>query len=136
MPDARIPAQPGREIPVGTWGTWGTDPFGNATAADFADALDATGPEGREALIRGVLTRTVDATGHLGEADEAVAAALLAAQYPGGEPAETPYGPASDRVDPDDPDDSKQWPAMLNRLRTVLAPPPSSLAGEAARSRS
>ncbi|WP_327732378.1 DUF4259 domain-containing protein [Streptomyces sp. NBC_00487] len=118
---------------MGTWGTWGTDPFGNATAADFADALDATGPEGREALIRGVLTRTVDATGHLGEADDAVAAALLAAQYPGGEPAETPYGPASDRVDPDD---SKQWRAMLNRLRTVLAPPPSSLAGEAARSRS
>jgi hypothetical protein len=33
-------------------------------------------------------------------------------------------GPASNWVDPDD---SKQWRAMLDRLRTVLAPPPSSL---------
>ncbi|WP_331735279.1 DUF4259 domain-containing protein [Streptomyces sp. NBC_00597] len=68
-------------------------PFGNDTAADFADVFDDTESEAREALIRGVLIPTIDATGHLPEADEAVAAALIAARCPGGEPVDTPYGP-------------------------------------------
>lgn len=67
--------------------------FGNDTAADFADVFDDTESEAREALIRGVLIPTIDATGHLPEADEAVAAALIAARCPGGEPVDTPYGP-------------------------------------------
>src|SRR5262245_13461015 len=68
-------------------GTWDTGPFDNDTAADFANALDDAEPEAREALIRGVLVRTIDATGYLAEADEAVAAAaLIAAQCPGGDP--------------------------------------------------
>ncbi|MFF0561988.1 DUF4259 domain-containing protein [Streptomyces sp. NPDC004266] len=46
-------------------------------AADFANALDDAQPEAREALIRGVLIRTIDATGYLTEAEEAVAAAAL-----------------------------------------------------------
>ncbi|MFR9757596.1 DUF4259 domain-containing protein, partial [Streptomyces sp. TR06-5] len=55
-------------------GTWDTGPFDNDTAADFANALDEAEPEAREALIRGVLVRTIDATGYLTEAEEAVAA--------------------------------------------------------------
>ncbi|MFD7602088.1 DUF4259 domain-containing protein [Streptomyces mirabilis] len=42
-------------------GTWGTGPFGNDTAADFANALDDAEPEACETLIRGVLIRTIDA---------------------------------------------------------------------------
>ena len=77
------------------------------------------------------------------------AAALIAAQCPGGTPIDTPYGPeepmpafpddlrtladtALARIIGDqagaasnwvDPEDWKQWRANLNRLRTVLAPP-------------
>ncbi|SED60859.1 DUF4259 domain-containing protein [Streptomyces sp. Ag109_O5-10] len=136
-------------------GTWATGPFDNDTAADFANALDDAEPEAREAMIRGVLIRTIDATGFLAEADEAVAAAaLIAAQCPGGEPVDTPYGPktpmpafpadlraladeglariASDEAGPAsnwvDPEDRKQWRTMLTRLRAVLAPAPPSIA--------
>jgi hypothetical protein len=131
-------------------GTWDTGPFDNDSAADFAGDLDDAKPEDREALIRGVLTRTVDATGWLTEGEEAVAAAaLIAAQCPGGEPIDTPYGPEEPmpafpddlrtladkvlaRIISDqagaasnwvDPEDWKQWRANLNRLRAVLAPP-------------
>jgi hypothetical protein len=149
--DARIPAQLHEEI---TMGTWDTGPFDNDTAADFANALDDARPEEREALIRGVLTRTVDAIGWLTEGEEAVAAAaLIAAQCPGGASIDTPYGPEkpmpafsndlrtladealarviSDEAGPAsnwvDPADWKQWRANLNRLRIVLAPPPPSI---------
>ncbi|MFF3620753.1 DUF4259 domain-containing protein [Streptomyces sp. NPDC002467] len=136
-------------------GTWDTGPFDNDTAADFANALDDAEPEAREALIRGVLVRTIDATGYLTEAEEAVAAAaLIAAQCPGGEPVDMSYGPetpmpvfpsdlraladeALARIAGDedglasnwvDPEDWKQWRAILTRLRAVLAPPPPSIA--------
>jgi hypothetical protein len=43
---------------------------------------------------RGVLVRTIDATGYLTEAEEAVAAAtLIAAQRQGGEAVDMSYGP-------------------------------------------
>lgn len=75
-------------------GTWGTGPFDNDEAADFAGDLDDAPPGEREALVRGVLTRTVGATGFLDEAERAVAAtALIAAHCPGGRPVETVYGP-------------------------------------------
>ena len=75
-------------------GTWGIGPFDNDTAADFAGDLDDAPPGEREALVREVLTRTVRATGYLDEAQQAVAAAaLIAAQCPGGRPVETVYGP-------------------------------------------
>jgi hypothetical protein len=78
--DVSISAKLSEEIIVDTWDT---GPFDNDTAADFANALDDAEPEEREALIRGVLTRTVNATGTLVEAEEAVAAAaLIAAQCP------------------------------------------------------
>ncbi|MDT7843393.1 DUF4259 domain-containing protein [Streptomyces justiciae] len=135
-------------------GTWDTGPFDNDSAADFADDLDDAKLEDREALIRGILTRTVDATGWLTEGEQAVAAAaLIAAQCPDGAPIDTPYGPeqpmpafpgdlrtladtALARIISDqagaasnwvDPEDWKQWQANLNRLRAVLAPPPPSI---------
>lgn len=75
-------------------GTWGTGPFDNDTAADFAGDLDDAPPGEREAHVRGVLARTVSAAGYLDVAQEAVAAAaLIAAQCPGGRPVETVYGP-------------------------------------------
>ncbi|MFJ5270802.1 DUF4259 domain-containing protein [Streptomyces sp. NPDC088358] len=91
VPHARIRTTLRKEISMGPWDT---GPFGDDTAADFANALDDAEPESCEALIRGVLVRTVVATGFLREADEAVAAAaLIAAQCLGGEPVDTPYGP-------------------------------------------
>lgn len=133
-------------------GTWGTGPFDNDAAADFAGDLDDASPGEREALVRGVLTRTVKAMGYPGEAPEAVAAAaLIAAQCPGGEPVDTVYGPeqpllafpqnlrdlaaqALDRVMADewwsetwiDPADARQWLASVKALRNVLDPPPVS----------
>ncbi|MET9040696.1 DUF4259 domain-containing protein [Streptomyces mirabilis] len=132
-------------------GTWDTGPFDNDTAADFAIALDRASPEEREVLIRGVLVRTVNATGYLTEAEEAIAAAaLIAAQCPGGEPIETAYGPekampafpvdlrtlaaeAIARILDDgsglaanwvDPADASRWLTSISRLHTGLAPPP------------
>ena len=134
-------------------GAWGTGPFDNDTAADFANELDDAPHGDREALVRGVLARTVRATGDLDEAQEAVAAAaLIAARCPGGQPACTAYGPrqplpdfpqdlrelaaeALDRVLADEwwpgtwvaPADERQWLASLRMLREVLDPPPASL---------
>lgn len=97
------------------------------------------------------MTRTVTATGYLAEAQEAVAAAaLIAAQCPGGQPAGTVYGPrqplpafpqdlrglaaqALDRVLADesgmsgwvDPADARQWLSSIKVLRDVLDPPPT-----------
>ncbi|WP_406131357.1 DUF4259 domain-containing protein [Streptomyces sp. NBC_00989] len=134
-------------------GTWDTGPFDNDTAADFAIALDHANPDEREVLIRGVLVRTVSATGYLSEAEEAIAAAaLIAAQCPGGEPIDTAYGPekampafpvdlrtltaeALTRILDDesglaanwvDPADASRWLATISRLHTILAPPPES----------
>ncbi|MGA5550821.1 DUF4259 domain-containing protein [Streptomyces pseudogriseolus] len=131
-------------------GTWGTGPFDNDAAADFAGALDAAGPERRVAMVRDVLVRTTEAGGRLDDADEAVAAAaLVAAQCPGGEPVDTAYGPeqpmpafpddlrkpadealARTATDPCGPapdwvdaEDAEQWQAVLARLRAVLVPP-------------
>ncbi|MGA5521798.1 DUF4259 domain-containing protein [Streptomyces pseudogriseolus] len=138
-------------------GTWGTGPFDNDAAADFAGALDAAGPERRVAVVRDVLVRTTEAGGRLDDADEAVAAAaLVAAQCPGGEPVDTAYGPeqpmpafpddlrkladealARTATDPCGPapdwvdaEDAEQWQAVLARLRAVLVPPPAISASD------
>ncbi|GAA2997443.1 hypothetical protein GCM10010519_32860 [Streptomyces lactacystinicus] len=135
-------------------GTWDTGPFDNDTAADFANALDDARNEEREALIRGVLARTVKATGDLTEGEEAVAAAaVIALQCPGGEFVETDYGPetpmppfpadlrtlaaeALTRIADDDSgpaanwvkaEGARRWLAMINGLRAVLDPPPPSI---------
>ncbi|MEU3724242.1 DUF4259 domain-containing protein [Streptomyces sp. NPDC031705] len=130
-------------------GTWDTGPFDNVTAADFCGDLDEADADEREGLVRDALLRVVDTADLLEapRADEAVAAAaLVAAQCPGGEPADPVYGPeeplpdltalrdlalrALDRVMtgpselPDlwEGEDGGRWRANLRRLRDVLRP--------------
>jgi hypothetical protein len=80
-------------------GTWDTGHFDNDTAADFAGDLDAASVDRRAELVREALVPAVGTDGGAGDldADEAVvavaAAALVAAQCPGGPPVETVYGP-------------------------------------------
>ncbi|MHA6761534.1 DUF4259 domain-containing protein [Streptacidiphilus sp. PAMC 29251] len=88
----------GRE---GTVGTWDFGPFDNDQAADLAFTLDEANLEDREDLVRKVLERAANATGYLDawKAQEAVAAAaLIAAQCPGGEPCSI-YGPLEKTLD-------------------------------------
>ncbi|MEU0274038.1 DUF4259 domain-containing protein [Streptomyces sp. NPDC006307] len=77
-------------------GTWDTGPFDNDTAADFAGDLDEAAEDERAGLLRDALARAAGTTGYL-EADVAdtavAAAALVAAQCPGGEPTDQVYGP-------------------------------------------
>ncbi|MFB6879073.1 DUF4259 domain-containing protein [Streptomyces sp. NPDC056323] len=68
-------------------GTWDIGPFENDMAADFAYTLDETTQDKREERVRATLIRTIQALDHLKspEGAEAVAAAaLIAAQCPGG----------------------------------------------------
>ncbi|MEV6702838.1 DUF4259 domain-containing protein [Streptomyces sp. NPDC051453] len=77
-------------------GTWDIGHFDNDTAADFSYTLDETAMDQRANLIRTTLTRTAQTQDYLdnSRAVEAVAAAaLVAAQCPGGEPVTTSYGP-------------------------------------------
>ncbi|WP_327733632.1 DUF4259 domain-containing protein [Streptomyces nojiriensis] len=131
-------------------GTWDIGPFDNDTAADFSGDLDEA-PEGeREGLIRDALLRAIGTSDHLDQdiAVEAVAAAaLVAAQCPGGEPVTTAYGPdlplprlstelrelavqALDRVVTDPSElmelwceagEDGPWRAGLVRIRTALS---------------
>ncbi|MFC9157848.1 DUF4259 domain-containing protein [Streptomyces bauhiniae] len=77
-------------------GTWDAGPFDNDAAADFAGDLDEAAAGEREGIVRGALTRVIDTVDYL-EAPESevavAAAALVAAQCPGGEPADPVYGP-------------------------------------------
>ncbi|MBW8483618.1 DUF4259 domain-containing protein [Actinomadura parmotrematis] len=77
-------------------GTWGTGPFDNDRAADFSGDLDEVAEAERSALIRWALEAAADAEGGLDASagDVAIAAAaLVAAQCPGGAPVTTVYGP-------------------------------------------
>jgi hypothetical protein len=131
-------------------GTWDIGHFDNDTAADFSGDLDDA-PQGKRAeLIRVALTDVVRTEDYL-DSDEAVvavaAAALVAAQCPGGEPVTTAYGPdkplpelpvemrglavqALDRVVTEPSEllelwteggDGAQWKEGIGRLRAVLA---------------
>ncbi|MFF7454449.1 DUF4259 domain-containing protein [Kitasatospora sp. NPDC008115] len=136
-------------------GTWDIGHFDNDTAADFSGALDEAAPEEREGLVRRVLTVVADtaAEDYL-DSDEAAkavaAAALVAAQCPGGEPVTTSYGPdeplpafaadlrplavqALDRVVADESElaelwdeteESEDWRRTVKDLRAVLDPEP------------
>ncbi|MFE6866330.1 DUF4259 domain-containing protein [Kitasatospora sp. NPDC057692] len=139
-------------------GTWDIGHFDNDNAADFSGALDETAPAEREAVIRRVLTDVVDtaADDYLDsyEATKAVAAAaLIAAQCPGGEPVTTSYGPeqplpvfsadlrplaaeALDRVLADESElaelwdeseDAAAWRSTVADLRAVLVPGPAAV---------
>lgn len=134
-------------------GTWDASPFGSDTAADFAGVLDELALEERPSAIREALEAVIGETGYL-DSDESVvavaAAALVAAQCPGGEPVDSVYGPdeevpklpvdlrplavkALDRVvGPDSEleqlwDESggaEKWGAEISRLRLVLSEQP------------
>ncbi|MFD7735608.1 DUF4259 domain-containing protein [Kitasatospora phosalacinea] len=144
-----IAAQRREEIIMGTWGI---GPFENDMAADFADALDEAAEDEREGLVRTTLTRTIQTQDlESPEGAEAVAAAaLIAAQCPGGEPISTSYGPdqalpifaidlrslaveALDRVVAENSEladlwyeaaDGPKWRQTVSRIRAVLAPEP------------
>jgi hypothetical protein len=136
-------------------GTWDIQPFDNDTAADFANDLDDADTPEREALIRMVLMRAADSKDYLEapEAEEAVAAAaLVAAQCSGTEPANIPYGPEEpiptlpadlrslavaslDRVLADESELSelweeseggRAWKRSIGQLRQVLDPAPQT----------
>ncbi|MGW7328504.1 DUF4259 domain-containing protein [Streptomyces sp. NPDC054840] len=77
-------------------GTWDVGPFDNDTAADFCSSLDETAEADRPGLVRDALVHVLDADDPLDQqlAVEAVAAAaLVAAQCPGGRPVTSAYGP-------------------------------------------
>ncbi|MFJ1790133.1 DUF4259 domain-containing protein [Kitasatospora griseola] len=77
-------------------GAWDIGPFDNDNAADFSGELDDTAPERREDLIRAVFGVALGEFDDL-DADDGdriiAAAALVAAQCPGGTPVDTAYGP-------------------------------------------
>lgn len=130
-------------------GTWDVGPFDNDTAADFGGDLDEVTAGEREGIVRSALTRVIDTAAYL-EAPESevavAAAALVAAQCPGGEPADPIYGPkeplpdlaglrdlalqALDRImtepselmDLWDESDGGPWRANIRRLQNVLLP--------------
>ncbi|MFJ8430988.1 DUF4259 domain-containing protein [Kitasatospora sp. NPDC094019] len=134
-------------------GTWDIGHFDNDTAADYCGALDEAPPGEREGLLRHALTLTAEAGAEdYLDSDEAVralaAAALVAAQCPGGEPVTTAYGPgeplpvlaadlrplavaALDRTVAeeselaelwDETEDGPAWRRAVQALRDVLAP--------------
>ncbi|WP_371495681.1 DUF4259 domain-containing protein [Kitasatospora sp. NBC_00374] len=77
-------------------GTWDIGPFDNDTAADFCGGLDRADAGERAGLVRAALDGALACPGYL-DSDEGApavaAAALVAAQGPGGEPHRSAYGP-------------------------------------------
>ncbi|WP_346535489.1 DUF4259 domain-containing protein [Micromonospora sp. DPT] len=77
-------------------GTWDSGPFDNDTAADWCGDLDDADIAKRPGLVREALSRAAGEDGYL-DADiacEAIAAAaMVAAQQPGGQPITSPYAP-------------------------------------------
>ncbi|WP_131737093.1 DUF4259 domain-containing protein [Actinomadura roseirufa] len=130
-------------------GTWDTGPFDNDTAADFSGQLDALDEDERPAAIRGAFQDVLAETDYLDyyEATIAVAAAaLVAAQCPGGKPTDEVYGPdgsipplstdlrplavrALDRITAEDSElhelweetGAEGWLAEIEALRTILS---------------
>ncbi|MFF8565356.1 DUF4259 domain-containing protein [Streptomyces albidoflavus] len=79
-------------------GTWGVGPFDSDTAADFCGEVDGVVLGEREQAVRIALLRAADVPDGVEidacEAERAVAAAaLVAAQCPGGESVASVYGP-------------------------------------------
>ncbi|MEW1613945.1 MULTISPECIES: DUF4259 domain-containing protein [unclassified Streptomyces] len=77
-------------------GAWDIGHFDNDTAADFGRRVDDAEPEKKADVLRAVLTAAAGTApqDYLDGGEEAIAAAaLVAAQCPGGEPVTTAYGP-------------------------------------------
>ncbi|SEF87361.1 protein of unknown function [Thermomonospora echinospora] len=100
-------------------GTWDVGPFDNDTAADFAGRLDDLPEQERPAAIRAVLTAVLAEQDYL-DSDYAVeavaAAALIAAQCPGGRPVDSAYGP--DKPVPELPADLR--PLAVQAIDRIL----------------
>ncbi len=79
-------------------GAWGIGPFDNDDAADFSGDFDDASQVDRPELIRDALQNAVGVCDYL-DVDVATiaiaAAAIVAAQLPGGERVDTAYGPKS-----------------------------------------
>jgi hypothetical protein len=134
-------------------GSWGDGPFENDTAADWSAELDSATPADRAEVIRSALVAAAHNAGYL-DADLAqaaiAAAAVVAAQRPGGPPLDPTYAPqliadgivielpdeirelavaALDRVGSDDSelrelwDEAPAFAAQLTSLREALASP-------------
>ncbi|MEU2021018.1 DUF4259 domain-containing protein [Streptomyces sp. NPDC016469] len=106
-------------------GAWDVGPFDNDTAADWCGGLDEAAPEAREGMVRAALAGTAGTTGYLDSdvANEAIAAAaLVAAQCPGGAPADSAYGP-----DEPLPDLTGLRELALRALDRVLTEPSEAL---------
>ncbi len=136
-------------------GTWGIGHFDNDTAADFSGSLDDAAPGEREAILRAALESAARAGDYLDdEGVEAVAAAaLVAAQCPGGAAVVSSYAPeeeipalaaelralavaALDRVVAegsevaelwDETGEGPAWRQGIRALREVLEPVPPSV---------
>lgn len=121
-------------------GTWDSGPFDNDTAADWCGDLDDADIAKRPALVREALTRAAGEDGYL-DADiacEAIAAAaIVAAQQPGGQPITSPYAPdfLRDGGRLDLPDDlavlavepsTGSWPRTPNGATCGRTPPGTS----------
>ncbi|MFE7468854.1 DUF4259 domain-containing protein [Streptomyces sp. NPDC057499] len=134
-------------------GTWDIGHFDNDSAADFSGAVDDTPRAGREAVVREALAFAAEASEYLDSDEGAVAvaaAALVAAQCPGGEAVTTAYGPKEPLPDfaPElrplavraldavlgndselhelwDESGDKTWAAGIARLKEVLAAAPA-----------
>lgn len=131
-------------------GTWDIGPFDNDTAADFSAQVDEAAAQDKAAVLLAAFREVTEADGDYLDSDlaaEAVAAAaLVAAQCPGGDPVTTAYGPdepipalpadlrplavaALDRVLGEDSEllelweesDGEEWKTGVLRLRAVLA---------------
>ncbi|MER5334196.1 DUF4259 domain-containing protein [Micromonospora sp. NPDC002717] len=101
-------------------GFWGVGPFDNDDAADFADDLDAATVDVRIEMVGSVLDRVVTAHDDIDmwHAPRAVAAAaLVAAQCPGGRATCPIYGPSTPM--PQFPSSLKQL--AIDALDNVLA---------------
>ncbi|MFD7069172.1 DUF4259 domain-containing protein [Streptomyces sp. NPDC059913] len=77
-------------------GTWDTGYFDSDSAADFSGQVDDTPWAEREEVVREALAFAAETSEYLDSDEGAVAvaaAALVAAQCPGGAAVTTPYGP-------------------------------------------
>ncbi|MFJ6618855.1 DUF4259 domain-containing protein [Kitasatospora sp. NPDC091335] len=102
-------------------GTWDIGHFDNDSAADFCGGLDDAAPGEREALLRAALLDAVGAEADFLDSYEAVkavaAAALVAAQCPGGAAVTSAYGPD----EPVPPLSAELRPLAVEALGRVVA---------------
>jgi len=77
-------------------GPWDVGPFDNDTAADWCGGLHDSAPVQRPTVVRRALTAVLDSGDDYLDSDravEAIAAAIVASQLPGGVKIASPYAP-------------------------------------------